>query len=217
MAWPILVVTFARGSAGYRATTDCQLMVDRAAPAMPKVPGEAGLWIFILGDMLVFGAVFCTYLFYRADAPEAYARSQALLSRDVGAFNTVVLLTSSWFIAAAVQDAQNGRTRTIARKLCAGWCCGVLFIILKLTEYGQKFHAGISAATNDFFMFYFVLTGIHFLHVLIGLAVIGYFWRHYSLGRAGVMSPNHLESGGVFWHLVDLLWIILFPLLYLIR
>jgi nitric oxide reductase NorE protein len=193
-------------------------MTAQTAAARPHLPGEPGLWIFILGDMLVFGLMFCTYLFYRADAPDLYARSQQLLNRPIGMVNTLVLLTSSWFIAAAVQDAQKRkRSQLIAWKLGAGWCCGLLFLILKSVEYAEKFHAGINVTTNDFFMFYFVLTGVHFLHVLAGLAVMGYFWRRYINDRDGLVAPHNLESGAVFWHLIDLLWIVLFPLLYLVR
>lgn len=181
------------------------------------LPGELGIWVFILGDMVLFGLFFGTFMFYRADSPELYARSQETLSYNFGAMNTLLLLASSWFVAMAVQHGKNQRVALVPLRLAAAFVCGLAFAVLKVVEYGEKIHAGITPATNDFFMFYFVLTGVHFFHLLIGMSVLAYLWNRC---RQTPWIPQNLvvlESGASFWHLIDLLWIVLFALLYLAR
>lgn len=186
-----------------------------SAPAR-HLPGEVGIWVFILGDMLVFGLLFSTFLYYRGEAPEMYAHSQEALNRNYGAFNTILLLTSSWFVAMAVHRAKRGAAHVPAL-IAAAFACGFGFGVVKFFEYGEKIAAGITLTTNDFYMYYYVLTGLHFMHVLIGMAVLSYLWTR---SRRSTSAPGDLvamESGASFWHLVDLLWIVLFPLLYLVR
>jgi len=182
----------------------------------PHLPGELGVWVFILGDMVIFGLLFGTFLFYRADDPALYQRSQATLNQNFGAINTIVLLSSSWLVAKAVQCARQGARRQVSRLLAAAWLCGLVFAVVKVLEYSEKISHGITLVTNDFYMYYFVLTGLHFVHLLLGMGVLGYLWiRSRHTPAAGDLSV--LESGASFWHLADLLWIVLFPLIYLIQ
>jgi nitric oxide reductase NorE protein len=187
------------------------------SPARPAkvLPGEEGVWILVLGDMLVFGLFFITYLYYRAQEADLFDRSQALLNVHLGVINTLLLLTSSWFVVMAVEAVQNGRTRRAKTLLQLAFLCGAGFCAIKVIEYTEKFCQGISLVTNDFFMYYFMYTGIHLLHVAIGLGVL-LFLMH-STDGATPQDARLFESGATFWHMVDLLWIMLFPLLYLVR
>ena len=184
---------------------------------LPKhLPGEEGIWVFVLGDMLLFSLFFGTFLYYRNEQVALFTQSQLELNQHYGAINTLLLLTSSWFVATAVQLYRKKETALAARLIGPAFLCGLGFAIIKIIEFSEKIGAGITLTTNDFFMFYFMFTGIHFVHVLIGLGVLAYLWstaRHKSDGSA----IRTLENGATFWHMVDLLWIVLFPLIYLLK
>lgn len=186
------------------------------APEDRRLPGEEGAWMFVLGDLMVFALFFGTYLAYRAEAPEAYAQSQATLDRGIGLFNTLALLTSSAAMALAVKLSRQDAAAKARRWLLAAIGCGLLFVGGKVLEYSDKFAAGYGVESDEFFMFFFMLTGIHFVHVIVGLILLTMLYR--SL-RAPLTPGGQrlLESGGIFWHMVDLLWIVLFTLFYLIR
>jgi nitric oxide reductase NorE protein len=171
--------------------------------------------VLIFGDLAVFSIFFLTFAYYRRLDPEPYHRSSATLSPMLGSINTLLMLTSSWFVATALHLARQGRQAPSRRCFSLGLACGLAFVGVKFVEYGAKFRAGITLTTNDFYMFYFVLTGIHLLHVLIGIAVLAFLMRQVSAGPPDERRIQHLESGASFWHLVDLLWIVLFGLLYL--
>jgi nitric oxide reductase NorE protein len=177
------------------------------------LPGEEGVWVFIFGDLLVFAVFFLTYVYYRALNVPLYVASQHSLSRSLGLANTLLLLTSSLLVALAVKETKEGGSR--ARPyLIAAMSCGGGFCLIKAVEYGSKLSAGISLTSNEFFTFYFMFTGIHLVHVLIGLGVLGYMT---AVSRKPP-EPSHarlIEGGAAFWHLVDLLWVVLFALLYL--
>jgi nitric oxide reductase NorE protein len=198
-------------------------MTGRAAEAQnvadarpPKIlPGEEGVWVLVLGDMIVFGLFFVTYLYYRAQEADLFDRSQARLNLYFGVINTLLLLTSSWFVVMGVQavrDECRARAKTLLRLACL---CGAGFCAIKAIEYTEAFDQGVTLVTNDFFMFYFMYTGIHLLHVVIGLAVLLFLMR--SANESKPHDVRIFESGATFWHMVDLLWIMLFPLLYLVK
>lgn len=179
-----------------------------------RLPGEMGIWVFVLGDFVVFGLFFTAYLYYRARDIPLFNQSQRLLDANLGMINTLLLLTSSWLVALGVHAARARRGLRARSLLLIAVVCGVGFIAVKSLEYAHKFQQGITLVTNDYFMYYFMYTGIHLLHVLIGLGVLIVLCR-----RAPSATPKEMplfESGAVFWHLVDLLWIMLFTLLYLV-
>jgi len=172
--------------------------------------------MLVCGDLLVFTVLFCVYAYYRADEPGLFHASQRLLNQRAAAFNTFVLLTSSWFMATAVHAARVQRLRTVLAMLAATFLCGGVFLAVKAVEYSEKIGRGITLITDDFFMFYFVMTGIHALHVTIGLGFIAFlFFR--TRTAAGDSPVRLIETGATFWHMVDLLWLILYALLYLIK
>ena len=188
-------------------------------PNARRTPGETGIWVFVFGDLVVFSLFFLTFLYYRGFEVELFRTSQQQLNQYFGVLNTVVMLSSSWLVATAVHAARQGREKTPSTLFFLALLCGAGFIVIKFFEYGEKIQAGITVGTNDFFMFYFLFTGIHALHVLVGMGILTFltlFSR--SLRQPLSMSEvQTLESGGIFWHLVDLLWIILFALLYLVN
>jgi nitric oxide reductase NorE protein len=188
------------------------------APGKPAkhVPGEEGVWVFICGDLLVFAIFFLTFLTYRAADPALYNASHDLLNRGIGLFNTFLLLTSSLFVAQAVTEARRGG-RAAPGLLLAAMACGAGFVAMKMFEYGQKLAAGITLNTNEFFIFYFMFTGIHLVHVILGLGVLVFMWSSARRADANGSCMRVLEGGGAFWHLVDLLWVILFALFYLLK
>lgn len=191
-------------------------VAEGSSPQHKRLPGEEGIWVFVLGDMFVFSLFFGTYLYYFHEQPELFLQSQDLLNKNYGAINTLLLLTSSWFVATAMQLYRGGNNKSAARFTASAFACGLGFAIIKITEFSEKFAAGITLTTNDFFMFYFMFTGIHFIHVLIGLVVLFICWRtaHATADGSGLRT---MENGATFWHMVDLLWIVLFPLLYLVK
>lgn len=183
-----------------------------------NVPGEPGIWVFIFGDLLLFAYIFLLYLHYRSRAPELFARWQLHLNTDVGVAYTLLLLTSSLFVVFALRRIRLGNNRTAPRLVLGAMGCGIAFAGIKVLEYYTKVHAGITPATNDFNLFYYVLTGLHLVHVAIGVGVLTFMWR--LARRAPDLSPLqlHLAEGcACFWHMVDLLWLVIFPLLYLVR
>jgi nitric oxide reductase NorE protein len=184
-----------------------------------RMPGETGIWVLVGGDLLLFSVFFIVLLAYRADDTTLFVSSQRSLDQFIGALNTLLLLTSSLFVALAVKAARSGTAsaRSAPRLIAAAAVFGFGFVIVKAFEWSARFAAGQTVSTNDFFMFYFMYTGIHLLHVLLGLIVLTMLFfvaRRPSLDAGAV---RFLEAGGIFWHLVDLLWIILFALFYLLK
>lgn len=181
------------------------------------VPGEVGIWVFVLGDMFVFGLFFLTFAYYRGLDVELFQRSQADLNQNWGALNTVLLLTSSWFVVVGVSAVKNEARRVARVCLSLAWLCGLGFSIVKFFEYGEKIEYGVILTTNEFFMYYYIFTGIHFVHLIIGMLVLSFLI--FRLGKSKCLSEDVpiMEGGATYWHMVDLLWIILFALLYLIK
>jgi nitric oxide reductase NorE protein len=181
------------------------------------MPGEAGIWIFISGDLVIFSLFFLTYLYYRADQLPLFASSQSHLNQGFGLLNTFFMLSSSWFVASGVRAARRNQPKAPAICFMLALACAAGFAAVKLIEYREKIGAGITILTNDFFMYYFMLTGIHFFHVLIGMGVLIYLTQATLPGVYDAAKIKHVETGASFWHVVDLLWIVLFALLYLVR
>jgi nitric oxide reductase NorE protein len=180
------------------------------------VPGEPGVWMLIFGDLFIFGLFFITFSYYRSHDLALYAASQHTMHNGLGLTNTLLLLTSSWFIARGVQRARDGKRADCSRLILGALGCGIGFCVIKVFDYRASILAGISLNTNQFYTFYFMFTGIHLMHVLIGMAVLIYM-RSVSSGRSFSESDvNILESCGVFWHLVDILWVFLFGLFYIL-
>lgn len=181
------------------------------------IPGEVGIWMFISGDLFLFSFLFFLFLQYRSGQSEVFGEAQRHLNQTFGLVNTLLMLTSSWLVASGVQAVRRQQFRFATFCLATAFACGAGFIVVKYFEYTSEIRAGYTLNSNDFFMFYYSYTGIHLIHVIIGLGVLGTLIGYIrSAGPTGAFKVKHVESGATFWHLVDLLWIVLFALLYLV-
>ncbi|WP_309496598.1 cytochrome c oxidase subunit 3 family protein [Sulfurovum sp.] len=190
----------------------------------PYPPGDFAIWIIIYVELLTFGLLFSGYAFSRRADVALFNESQLLLNQTAGFINTLILITSSYFIVKAVQSIKNMQqethieaNQTASKWLLAAMLLGGTFIIIKLVEFSDIFAEGITLSTNTFYMFYLLLTMFHFMHVLLGLIILGNIYQ--KTKRHGYTKDDHIgmETGASYWHLVDLLWIVLFPLIYIIR
>ena len=191
----------------------------RAAPDVTRgrrVPGEEGLWVFILGDMAIFALFFGTIMVTRGEDPSMFAAAQHELHPVLGIVNTALLLTGSLFVVHGMRRLGDG-TPTSARLFGLTLGCAAGFAAIKAVEYTQLVGEGYTAATNDFFMYYFVFTGIHLAHLVIGAIVMTFLVRVARGPDLSAGQHRFAECGAIYWHMVDLLWLVLFPLLYLIR
>ena len=175
------------------------------------------MWCFILAELLVFGVFFVVYAFTRANHVELFNASQQGLDRVSGAINTVLLVTSSWFVVRAVDEIRRGHNAGCARWLVAAMGCGGGFLVLKLVEFGSKMSDGISMSTNTFYMFYLFLGFFHFMHVVLGMVILAAIAL--KARKNGYSAADHagVETGASYWHMVDLVWIVLFPLIYVLH
>lgn len=185
-----------------------------AAPAQRRLPGDADMWVMVLGDLFFFGCYFVTYMVFRALHTDDFTAAQEHLHVGIGVANTVVLLTSSLFAALAVLAVREGRSGAAQRLLLATCGCGLLFALVKAFEWHAALANGHTIA-DQFFGFYFVLTGVHLVHVAFGLVFLGVAVR--GLRSTDRPRPEHAEQGALFWHMVDLLWVVIFAMFYLMR
>jgi nitric oxide reductase NorE protein len=187
-------------------------------PVKPRrLPGVDGVWVFIGADSVTFAILFLTFMQDRLKNPALFEASRHTLNLNLGGIDTLILLTSSWSVALAIQALKRDLIERVPRYLLGGVFTGLMFVVSKSIEYFQKFAHGLTPGTNPFYMWYFTLTGIHLAHVLLGTSLLTFLWIR---SRRGAFSSSHQavpESVASFWHLVDLLWIVLFPLLYLMK
>jgi nitric oxide reductase NorE protein len=186
-----------------------------ASPALPVTPGQPDMWVLVMIEAATFSAYFVVYTLNYRSAPDLFLRSQSRLDLGFGALNTLILLTSSWSIARCVARAraQDWNAALASLGLTAGG--GLLFCALKLYEWATQIGHGDTFTTNRFFAFYFFLTGMHLLHVLVGFIALGVIF--YQLRSPARRSQELIETGATYWHLVDFLWVIIFALLYVMR
>ena len=179
------------------------------ADVLSELPGELMMWVLIASELLVFGAALIACLSVRASDPVAFASDQALLDRTAAAVNTSVLVTSGLCAAAAVRAREAGTRRVARRWLFAAGGLGIVFLAIKGAEYASKASLGIGIDTSPFFMFYYLVTGFHALHVVAGVLLLALVsWAD---------SVRNMEAAVAFWHLVDLVWVLLFPIIYVLR
>jgi nitric oxide reductase NorE protein len=184
-----------------------------SSPDLKRVPGEAGVWVLLFGDLLAFSIFFLLFTDFRGQQPHLFQIGSASLNRSIGLTNTLLLLTSSLVVAMGVRRVRESRP---GAALCfrLAMLLAASFVILKAAEYAQKLSHGITPLTSDFYLYYFAFTGIHLMHVLLGSAGLFVMSRQ---AQAKNPSPSRVlivECCGLFWHVVDLLWIVLFALFY---
>lgn len=189
---------------------------------------KLGMWLFLVTEILLFGGLFVAYIIFRIKYPEMFHEASKFLNRPMGAFNTVVLICSSFTMAMAVNATQRNDQNKANQYLIVTLFCGFIFMVIKFFEYSHKFHEGLFPGAHFafegqspehaslFFSLYFMMTGLHGIHVLIGMGLI--LWCLIKSNRGAFSSSYYtpVENTGIYWHLVDLIWIYLFPLMYLV-
>ncbi len=187
-----------------------------------------GMWVFLVTEIMFFAGLFTVYVAYRSLYPEGFAHASHHLDVMLGAINTTVLITSSLTMALAVHSAQVGRRGPLIVCLLLTIALGSTFLVIKGIEYAHKFHEGLvpgpwfayhgpDAGPQQLFLsIYFAMTGVHAAHMVIGIGVLSVLVWQARRGRYGASYYTPVELSGLYWHFVDIVWIFLFPLLYLI-
>jgi len=210
------------------ATYRRDLLEHYSDPSQQRDSAKLGMWIFLLTEILFFGGLFCAYAIYRAWNPDIFYNAHKSLDLHLGALNTVVLICSSVTMALAIRSIQLDRVKAGIGFLFATLSLAAVFLVVKFFEYSHKFHlgqlpgkfytyAGIKGTNPHlFFSVYFSMTGLHALHVIAGMTAIS--WMIYRASRKHFSAQYYtpVELTGMYWHLVDMVWIFLFPLLYLV-
>lgn len=189
---------------------------------------KQGMWVFLVTEVLMFGGLFVAYGIFRGMYPDMFHEAHLLLAVPLGTLNTVVLITSSVTMALAVSSIQKGRSKLSKFYLLLTFMLASCFLAVKYMEYSHKLHEGLlpggffsnHEVTHPkaplFFSLYFLMTGLHGVHVLIGMGLIAWVAHRTSRGEFGAQFYTPVELVGFYWHFVDLVWIYLFPLLYLV-
>ncbi len=181
-----------------------------------QLPGDFAIWLFILAELSVFALFFILYAITRVRFPEMFAEGQAQLSILAGVGNTLALLTSSYFVVRAQQKVHKGFSFTGNVFLMLALVSACVYLWIKTQEYQHAASLGFDLSTNDFYFFYYGLTAFHMFHVVLGMLVLLLLMVRTWCGKYGEGQMNEFESGASYWHMVDLLWLILFPLVYII-
>ena len=190
--------------------------------------GKLGVWLFLVTEILLFGGLFCAFAIFRAKYLDAFVEAHHHLDKVMGAINTIVLICSSLTMALAVRSAQTNKKKNTVALLVVTLIFAGTFLVVKYFEYSHKFHEGllpghnftaegfVHPEANIFFGVYFMMTGIHGFHILVGMALIAWVTFRANKGHFSSRYYSPVENVGLYWHLVDLIWIYLFPLLYLV-
>ncbi len=176
---------------------------------LDELPGDLMMWVLIISELLVFGAGLTAFLAVRVTDPAGFAEAQNLLNRTAAGINTIVLVTSGFLAALALPLREAGQNARARLALIAASLLGVLFLVIKGAEFADKAAHGINWESHAFFTFYYLLTGFHAAHVVFGVLILWLVaWRD---------APRNIEVGAAFWHMVDLVWVLLFPVIYLLQ
>ncbi len=200
-----------------------------AEPDQQLETGKLGMWLFLATEILLFGGLFVAYSIYHFMHPDLFREAHKFLDVKLGAINTIVLLFSSLTVVLAIHAAQQNKRKYVILNLSITIVCAIAFLVVKYFEYSHKIHAGLlpgafftngSLSNPDqihiFFGIYFLMTGLHGIHVLIGIILLTWLLLRTIKGDFSSQYYMPIELGGLYWHLVDVIWIFLFPLLYLI-
>lgn len=182
-----------------------------------KVPGSFAIWAAILAEMSEFAVMFIVYFIAKVHHPELFYEGPTKLNTMAGTANTLIMLTSSFFVVRGIISMRNNQSRASARWLWGAVVCGVLYLVIKAFEYQWNTAQGLDTETNIFYGVYYYVTFNHFLHV--GWGTIGLMWVIYRINTHIYTQNEHegLINMALYWHMIDLAWITIFPLLYVIR
>ena len=181
------------------------------------LPGDLAVWRLIFAELVVFGVLFVAYALARRSHIELFNSEQALLDRQGGLVNTLVLISSSYSIACAGAAIRADRLRACIAWLCGAWVLGAVFLALKVSEFSHDADIGLTLSRNLFDMFYLSLTFFHFMHVLMAMVIVSVVICNALRGHYSARSHAGIETASSYWHMVDLVWIILFVLVYVLH
>lgn len=187
-----------------------------ALPAR-RLPGDLAMWFFILAELTVFAILILAFAVTQMFNPQLFGESRAALDSSIGLALTLSLLTSGLLAALAVEQVRQARQGRAALLLLAALASACIYVVLKLNEYGHLAGLGLGMEHNTFFTLYWILTGFHFLHVLLGMVILGWLAERCRRGAYRTDTHSGLESGVLYWHMVDLVWVLLFPLVYVLN
>ena len=202
------------------------LVLNKNEETVKELPGDFAIWIFIFAELTVFAIFFFCYSWMHSHNVEMFEAGQANLHPEAGLINTVALISSSYTVALAIIFAKQGKLRACKVGLALSIVLGLVYVFTKSWEYQELLNAGFNLSTNNFYMFYFFTTGFNFMHVILGLVVL--LIMLVRIIPAVSLTPDtldaksssselgNLESAASYWHMIDLLWIILFPLVYVL-
>jgi nitric oxide reductase NorE protein len=190
------------------SATDCDQQ-ETGWGILEQLPGDPMIWVLVFSELAAFGLFLGAFAVARAVNPAIFAAGQASLDSGLAGLNTIVLVTSGWAAARGTTAARAGEVRSSRHWLFLAMGLGAGFVAIKLVEYAKEIAGGIGLETSPFFTLYFLLTGFHLLHVCLGIIIIAVVSRRAA--SAGV------ETATAFWHMVDLVWVVMFPILYLVR
>ncbi len=181
-----------------------------------RLPGDLAMWFFILAELTVFAILFIGFAVSEQLNPEMFVQGKAKLHQITGLINTLTLITSSFFVALALTKMHQGYGKQAAKLLVVAKLVASIYIGVKIWEYLSLFELGIDIETNTFFTLYFMITFFHLMHVLLGMVILIFVALKAAKNEYNESNISGFESGASYWHMVDLLWIILFPLIYVI-
>ncbi|MSU97998.1 cytochrome c oxidase subunit 3 family protein [Pseudomonas mandelii] len=180
------------------------------------LPGDLAMWFFILAELSVFAILIVVFAVTQAIKPQMFSESRLLLNTSTGLAMTLSLLTAGLFAALAQEQVRHSRPRHGAVFLLMALLAASVYVVLKLTEYRHLLASGLGMEHNTSFTLYWILTGFHFLHVLLGMVILGWLTERCRRGLYDASNRSGFESGVLYWHMVDLIWVMLFPLVYVL-
>lgn len=185
-----------------------------------RLPGDLAMWFFILAELTVFAIFFIGFAIAENQNLTLFAEGKAQLHKSIGLINTIALITSSYFVALSLHSMRANNEKQAVKRLLFALVFSSVYVVLKLWEYDALFEQGIDIETNTFFTLYFLITAFHFMHILLGMVILIYMAKNAAQNKYNDPTSENefsgFESGACYWHMVDLLWIILFPLIYVI-
>lgn len=189
-------------------------LMENNATGIPS--GKLGMWVFLASEIMLFGAFISSYVVLRMGSPLFGVPPEEILGRGLATVNTFVLITSSVTMVMALASIQQNNTKGFLGYLGVTSLLGLAFLGIKAYEYWHKIHEGLTISSSLFGSFYFTLTGLHALHLVGGLIFNTYIFINGMRGRYSSGNHARVEYAGLYWHFVDLIWVILFPVFYLV-
>jgi nitric oxide reductase NorE protein len=190
-------------------------LTSEPAPDLPQLPGDIAVWIFIFAELAVFGIMLIGFAVARSLDPATFHAGRELLHPWIGLLNTVALITASYLVATAVHKLRH-RLCGVQWRLWLAVAVSCIYTVGKLYEYVDLYSQGYNLGTNTFFMFYFFLTFFHFMHVILGQIILIILAVKAGNGSYVGSDMNGMESGASYWHMTDLVWLVLFPIIYVL-